>query len=50
MTFFGLGVGVVNPSVHNVSFICFDLNSPERERFRGVEFGPMHVLEQVIWI
>ena len=50
MAFLGFGVGVVNPAAHGVSFICLDLHTPERECFRGMEFGPLHLLKLVIWI
>ena len=50
MPFLRLGVGVVNPTVHNIGFARFDLYTPERECFRGVEFGPMDLLELMIWI
>ena len=50
MTFLGLGVGVVDPTTHNLDFSGLDLHSPERKCFRGVEFGPLHFFEQVVWI
>ena len=50
MTFLGLGVGVVDPTTHNLDFTGLDLHSPERKCFRGVEFGPLDVFEQVVWI
>jgi len=45
-----LGVGVINPAVHNLTLGRLDLNTPERERLGGVEVGPSHLLKQVIWI
>ena len=50
MTFLGLGVGVIDPTTYNLYFIVLDLHSPERKCFRGVEFCPLHHLEQVVWI
>ena len=50
MTFLGLGVGVIDPTTHNLDFSGLDFYSPERKCFRGVEFGPLHLFEQVVWI
>ena len=46
----GLGVGVINPAVNNLTLKRLDLHTPERERFGGVEVGPLHLFKQVIWI
>ena len=50
MTFLGLGVGIVDPTTHNLDITGLDLHSPERKCFRGVVFGPLHLFEQVVWI